>query len=31
VTAQLIDVATVAHFWGERYEGLVGDIFNFQD
>ena len=31
VTAQLIDAATGAHFWGERYEGLVDDIFDFQD
>ncbi|ANY82390.1 hypothetical protein BB934_29225 (plasmid) [Microvirga ossetica] len=30
-TAQLIDAATRAHFWGERYEGLVDDIFDFQD
>ena len=31
VTAQLIDAATGAHFWGERYEGLVDDIFDSQD
>jgi adenylate cyclase len=31
VTTQLIDATTGAQFWGERYEGLVDDIFDFQD
>jgi adenylate cyclase len=31
VTAQLIDTASGAHLWAERYDGDLGDIFVIQD
>jgi adenylate cyclase len=31
VTAQLIDAATDAHLWAERFEGDMGDLFALQD
>jgi len=31
VTAQLIDAASEAHLWAERYDGDLGDIFVIQD
>src|SRR6478735_8435214 len=31
VTAQLIDTASEAHLWAERYDGDLGDIFVIQD
>jgi pentatricopeptide repeat protein len=31
VTAQLLDAASGAQLWGERYEGAIGDVFSFQD
>ncbi|MGY3132355.1 TolB-like protein [Bradyrhizobium sp. USDA 4501] len=31
INAQLIDVATGAHLWAERFDGDIGDIFNLQD
>ncbi len=31
VTAQLIDAATAAHLWAERYERAMSDIFSLQD
>ncbi len=31
VTAQLIDAATNAHVWSERYDGALDDIFNVQN
>lgn len=30
ITAQLIDAATDAHLWADKYEGRVEDIFAFQ-
>jgi len=31
VNAQLIDAASGGHLWAERYDGDIGDIFDFQD
>ncbi|EIM28359.1 adenylate/guanylate cyclase domain-containing protein [Microvirga lotononidis] len=31
ITAQLIDAATGAHLWADRYDGTVEDIFDLQD
>jgi TolB-like protein len=31
VTAQLIDAATDAHLWAERYDGVLGDVFGIQE
>jgi TolB-like protein len=31
VTAQLIDAASDAHLWAERYDGVVGDVFGIQE
>lgn len=31
ITGQLIDAATSAHLWAERFEGALNDIFDLQD
>ncbi|MGH7515174.1 MAG: protein kinase domain-containing protein [Gemmatimonadales bacterium] len=31
ITAQLIDVETAAHLWGEKYSGTVDDVFDLQE
>jgi TolB-like protein len=31
ITGQLIDTATGAHLWADRFEGDLADIFNLQD
>ncbi len=31
ITGQLIDAATAAHLWADRYEGALEDIFDLQD
>ncbi len=31
ITAQLIDAATGAHLWAERYDGALADVFDLQD
>src|SRR5262249_589918 len=31
ITGQLIDVATAAHLWADRFEGKLEDIFDLQD
>jgi len=31
ITSQLIDVATGAHIWTDRFEGTLSDIFDLQD
>jgi tetratricopeptide (TPR) repeat protein len=31
ITAQLIDTATGAHLWADRFEGALDDIFDLQD
>jgi adenylate cyclase len=31
ITGQLIDVATGAHLWADRFDGLLDDIFDLQD
>ena len=31
ITAQLIDAASGAHFWADRFDGSVEDIFDLQD
>jgi len=31
ITGQLIDSATGAHVWGERYDGKLEDVFELQD
>ena len=31
ITAQLIEGATGVHLWAEKFEGQLGDIFEFQD
>jgi serine/threonine protein kinase/Flp pilus assembly protein TadD len=31
ITAQLIDVETEAHLWGEKYSGTVDDVFDLQE
>src|SRR6516162_1111718 len=31
ITAQLIDTATSAHIWADRFDGALDDIFELQD
>ncbi len=31
ITGQLVDAATGAHLWSERFDGGLGDIFDLQD
>ena len=31
ITAQLIDAATGAHLWADRYDGVVDNLFDFED
>ena len=31
ITGQLIDAATAAHLWADRFEGALKDIFDLQD
>ena len=31
ITGQLVDTATGAHLWADRFDGDVGDIFDLQD
>lgn len=31
IAGQLIDASTGAHLWAERFEGVLGDIFELQD
>ena len=31
ITGQLVDTATGAHLWADRFEGRLGDIFDLQD
>ena len=31
ITGQLIDAATGAHLWADRFEGTLRDIFDLQD
>ena len=31
ITGQLIDAATGAHLWADRFDGGLGDIFDLQD
>jgi len=31
ITGQLIDTATAAHLWADRFEGLLDDVFELQD
>ena len=31
ITGQLVDTATGAHLWAERFDGALGDIFALQD
>jgi adenylate cyclase len=31
ITGQLIDTATGAHIWADRFDGALGDIFELQD
>ncbi|MFN0115544.1 MAG: adenylate/guanylate cyclase domain-containing protein, partial [Paracoccaceae bacterium] len=31
ITAQLIDAATGAHLWAERYDGALAEVFDLQD
>ncbi len=31
ITAQLVDASTGAHLWAERYDGVLGDVFELQD
>jgi TolB-like protein/class 3 adenylate cyclase len=31
ITGQLVDTATGAHLWAERFDGELGDIFDLQD
>jgi adenylate cyclase len=31
ITAQLIDTATAAHIWADRFDGALNDIFELQD
>jgi TolB-like protein len=31
ITGQLVDTATGAHLWAERFDGDLGDIFDLQD
>jgi len=31
ITGQLIDTATAAHLWADRFDGLLDDVFELQD
>ncbi len=31
ITAQLVDAATGAHLWADRFDGTLEDVFEFQD
>ena len=31
ITAQLIDTATTAHVWADRFDGVLDDVFELQD
>src|SRR4029453_8202918 len=31
ITGQLVDAATGAHLWAERFDGGLGDVFDLQD
>jgi adenylate cyclase len=31
ITAQLIDAATGAHLWADRFDGSLEDVFDLQD
>src|SRR5205823_10518995 len=31
ITRQLIDAATGAHLWADRFDGLIEDVFELQD
>ena len=31
ITGQLVDTATGAHLWAERFDGGLGDVFDLQD
>jgi TolB-like protein/class 3 adenylate cyclase len=31
ITGQLIEAATAAHLWAERFDGTLADVFEFQD
>src|SRR5271156_306574 len=31
ITGQLIDAATRAHLWADKFDGLIEDVFNLQD
>src|SRR4030095_6374306 len=31
ITGQLVDTATGAHLWADRFDGGIGDIFDLQD
>src|SRR5215469_14020817 len=31
ITGQLVDTATGAHLWADRFDGAAGDIFELQD
>ena len=31
ITGQLVDTATGAHLWADRFDGALGDIFDLQD
>ena len=31
ITGQLIDTASGAHIWADRFDGALNDIFEFQD
>src|ERR1700684_2594816 len=31
ITAQLIEAETGTHLWADRYDGVLGDIFDLQD
>src|SRR6185437_2540000 len=31
ITGQLIDAATAAHIWADRFDGALDDIFDLQD
>ena len=31
ITGQLVDTATGAHLWADRFDGAAGDVFELQD
>jgi len=31
ITAQLVDATTGAHLWAEKFDGMLDDVFEFQD